>query len=202
MNFSQRITWSPADYDLTSAVAKEAGQEMLTRLDWMTLQPKTIVDIGCGTGGLSLQLQERYPEAKVIAIDITESMLRQAKSPLTRLCADAVALPLKSQSVDLLFANFLLPWCHTDIKKVLQEWRRVLRVEGLLMLTALGPDTLREWRGVLNEADTPPLIDMHDIGDVLMEAGFSDPVLDVDYYTTTYREVNQLLYELKASGMM
>ncbi len=178
---------------------------MLARLDWMTLQPHRIVDIGCGIAETTAQLQTRYPQADVIAIDIAEPMLQHAKQhslqkPLTYLCADTMSLPLKDQSVDLLFANFLLPWCE-DILSVLQEWHRVLRPEGLLMFSMLGPDTLQEWREVFSEQIIPRVIDMHDVGDLLMREGFADPVLEVDYYTTTYREVNRLLYELEASGM-
>ena len=87
------------------------------------------------------------------------------------MCADAEKLPLRNQTVDLIFANFLLPW-HNDFTVLLREWKRVLRPDGLLMLTALGPDTLREWRGTFAEAHLPLLVDMHDIGDVLLQEGF------------------------------
>jgi malonyl-CoA O-methyltransferase len=116
-------------------------------------------------------------------------------------CAQAEKLPLQDQSMDLIFANLLLPW-HADVEQLLWEWRRVLRADGLLMLTALGPDTLQEWEGVFPAPSIPQRIDMHDVGDMLVRAGFADPVLDVDYYTLTYNDKEKLIFELYSSEML
>ncbi len=187
------------DYADAAVIAREAGDEMLARLELMTVAPKVIVDVGCGTGELSAKLHSRYPQANMIHLDLSELMLAQVKTSKL-VCADAEKLPLRDQSVDLVFANLLLPWCH-DFAAVLREWRRVLRPEGLLIFSALGLDTLQEWRGLLQEDEIPLLADMHDIGDMLLQEGFTDPVLDVDHYTTTYRDKKRLLHELRASGM-
>lgn len=192
------------DYSECDVLAREVGDAMLLRLEWMTLKPKVILDAGCGTGAVTAQLQKRYPDAQLIAIDHSPDMLAYAKAHcpnLTYHCTDAAVLPLPDQSVDLVFANFLVPW-HADITSLLREWKRVLREDGLLIFTALGPDTLKEWRGVLSEDVSPLLVDMHDVGDGLLQAGFMDPVLDVDHYTMTYRDQEKLLYELHASGMI
>jgi malonyl-CoA O-methyltransferase len=204
MNFSKNIKWSPSDYAKAAVLAREVGQEMLARLDWMTLKPRVIVDMGCGTGEMSALLQQRYPDAQVLALDMSQSMVQSLKQKAPQsygICADGETLPLRNQTVDLIFANFLLPW-HDDFTLLLREWMRVLRPEGLLLFTALGPDTLREWRAIFDDAHIPLLVDMHDIGDVLLKEGFADPVLDVDYYTMTYRDKNRLMSELRASGML
>lgn len=197
------IQWSPNDYADAAIIAKEAGQEMLARLDWVKLQPKVILDIGCGTGELSAALQKRYPEASVLSIDHAPSMLKHAKDEhgAMTICAPAEKLPVADQSVDLIVANFLLPW-HNDVAAVFAEWRRVMSPEGLLMVTALGPDTLREWRSLWSADDMPNLADMHEIGDALVHVGFSDPVVDVDYCTLTYRDPLKLITELQKSGML
>lgn len=186
-------------------IAEEAAEEMLSRLDWVTLKPKMIVEAGCGTGALSRRLQARYPEAEILAVDTSQAMLdhatQQEQSHITYLCQDATTLALADESVDLLVANFLLPW-HSDVPALLREWKRVLRPDGLLMFTLLGPDTLREWRTVLADADIPHLVDMHDVGDVLLKQGFADPVMDVTYYTTTHKKKEKLIAELQASGML
>lgn len=205
MSFSPIIKWSPSDYASASVIAREAGTEMLARLDWMTLQPKTIVDMGCGTGEMSAGLRKRYPDAHVLALDMSEEMIQYTKEQdkeILSLCADALKLPFKNQSVDLIFANFLLPW-HPDTKSLLREWRRVLHPDGLLMFTVLGLDTMREWREIMGpEQCVPQLMDMHDVGDLLLSEGFAEPVLDVDYYTTKYQEKKRLTEELCASGMI
>lgn len=202
MKLLKNIVWTPLEYIEASVISREASIEMLSRMDWMTLKPKTIVDIGCGTGEMSIELQKRYPDAHLLAFDLSQPMLDYAKKTVSRcVCADAERLPLRDQSVDLIFANFLTPW-HTDLRTLLREWRRVLHPNGILMFTALGPDTLKEWRVMEDIELVPQLIDMHDIGDILLAEKFSDPVLDVSHYITTYRDKKKLTTELLASGML
>ncbi len=175
---------------------------MLSRLDWMTIKPKRIVDIGCGTGEMSQLLQMRFPEAQVLSLDLSESMLVFAKQQYAQgqyVCADANVLPLGNQSVDLLFVNFVLSW-QADFKCFLAECRRVLAPDGLLMVNAIGPDTLSEWRGDLQNEHLPCFMDMHDLGDMLLQAGFSDPVVDVNDYTANYQDKKRFFSELRASG--
>lgn len=184
-------------------LAREVGEEMLSRLQWMTLKPGIIVDLGCATGELSASLQSKYPDAQVIALDISEPMMHHVKdnNKVNPVCADAGSLPFANQSVDLLIANFLF-FRQQDFPKILKEWKRVLRSDGLLMFSALGPDSFKQWRDILTPEIIPDLIDMHDVGDVLLQHQYADPVLDVDYYTLTYREQTKLFQELKMSGML
>lgn len=171
---------------------------MLARLEWMTLQPKVILDVGCRAGQTATSLQQRYPQASVLAVDCAELMLAAAPATLLRVCAAPQQLPLPPQSVDLIFANFILPW-QPDLRKTLREWKRVLRPEGILIFTVLGPDSFKEWTTAQKATQIPWQIDMHDVGDILIETGFADPVLDVDYCTTTYRNPEQFVEELIAS---
>lgn len=193
---------SPSDYIKANVLANEVGKEMIMRLDWMTLKPHIILDVGCGPSDLTLALQSRYVKAFVLALDHSEAMLQYAQkrhpSLSSYLCADAAQLPLKDQSVDLIFANFFLAW-QKDIISVLGEWRRILRPEGLLMFNVFGPDTLLT---TFSSEVLPERMDMHIIGDLLLKEGFSDPVLDVDYYTLTYSSKEKLLTEAYASGML
>lgn len=195
------MNWSPLEYKKAAVTAHESAQELLARLEWMMLKPKVIVDAGCGTGETSLHLQTRYPDARVLSIDSSDAMVQQAKQH-SAFCiqSNAEKLPLPHQSVDLIFANFLLPWC-SDVTALFKEWRRVLRPEGMILFSALGPDTLKEWQSILHDIIVPAQMDMHDIGD-LLQAEFSDPVLEVNYYTVTYRNLTKLSQELYDSGML
>jgi len=120
-----------------------------------------------------------------------------------RLCADALAVPLPAASVDLVFANLLLPWCE-DLDALFVEVARLLRPRGLFTFTTLGPDTLAElreaWRDVDAGPHVHPFTDMHDIGDGLIRAGLVEPVLDVSRYRLTYPDLRTLMRELKAVG--
>lgn len=170
----------------------------------MTLKPRVVLDLGCGTGAWSSRLQVRYPDAAVLALDASEQMIAYTKQHAPKalcICADAGKLPLANQSVDLIFANLLLPW-YEDMKSLLHECYRILRPDGLIIFTALGPDTLNEWKDILPPDAAPALIDIHDIGDLMLQLKFADPVLDVDRYTVTYRELGLLFKELQSSGML
>ena len=169
------IRKSPASANI-SPLFNEVTLEMLSRLDWMTMKPQTILDMNQGV--MIELLQKRYPHA-------------------TMMTSDASHIP--DASVDMVIAHFILPWA-SDFKSLLQAWRRILRKEGLLMLTALGPDTFKEWQK--KENIIPALIDMHDLGDLLMQQGFTDPVLDVNQYTMVYRDPNKLITELDTDGMI
>lgn len=200
---------SARDYDATAVLQARVRAELLERLDLVRLEPKAILDLGAGTGHASGALKRRYRSSLVIAVDLAEGMLREARrqQPLlrrfNRVCGQAAVLPLRDGSVDLVFSNLMLQWCQ-DPATVFGECRRVLRPGGLLTFTTFGPDTLFELRRAWASADRHThvnrFIDMHDLGDALVRAGLAEPVLDVERFTLTYAEVRDLMRDLKAIG--
>src|SRR5579872_4332419 len=96
----KNINWSPDHYQAAAIVAQKAEEEMLSRLEWMTLQPQVIVDVGCGIGQSAAFLQNAYPKAQVIAMDLSEAMIQHAHithPAMATLCANTELLPLRSQ---------------------------------------------------------------------------------------------------------
>lgn len=210
-------------YDAAAVLQKLVREEMLGRLDLVKLDPQVILDAGCGTGLASHALQKRYPKSQVVSLDFAYPMLQKARS--TRgdagvvqqlkslfggnkqnlLCADIEALPLADSSVGMVWSNVAIQWCN-DLDAALQEFHRVLQPEGLLMFSTFGPDTLRELRAATDAASgnqytsVSRFIDMHDIGDALVRAGFSAPVLDVERFTLTYDDVKSVMRDLKSIG--
>ena len=195
--------FTAAEYANASVLATEVAQRMLSRLDIVRLQPKVILDAGCTVGQGTALLKQYYPNAQVLAMESALPLLHYANEQQAAdwVNAEAEQLPLKDHSVDLIFANLLLPWCD-DAQKIFYEWRRVLRPEGLLMFSSLGPDTLQELRGKLFSLTAPKFVDMHDVGDMLTQAGWMDPVMDIEYITMTYRESEKLIRELQVVGMI
>lgn len=195
-------------YDAAAVLQAQIREIVLERLDITLLDPKVVLDAGAATGHGSRALKRRYPKAMVIALDFSAGFLKAAArqrswlKPFERLCADAARLPLSEGSVDLIFANFLLPW--VDLDATFAEFRRVLAPKGLLTFANLGPDTLKELRSAWAQADghsrVNQFMDMHDVGDALIRAGFADPVLDVERYTLSYAAVLDLAADLKAVG--
>jgi malonyl-CoA O-methyltransferase len=197
-----------ASYDAAAVLHAEIRQNLLGRLDLMSVAPRAVVDAGAATGHASRALKRRYPRALVIALDSSRGMLSAAARqqswlrPFARVCADAERLPLKDSSIDLIVSNLLLQWCDPDA--VFAECRRVLAPQGLLSFSTLGPDTLRElraaWMQVDSRSHVHQFFDMHDLGDALVRSGFAAPVLDVERITLKYLDVRALAADLKAVG--
>ena len=199
-------------YDAVAVLQREIADRLLMRLEVVRLQPRIILDIGCGTGYDLYQLSKRYPHAQVLGLDIAETMTHRARRRVglwRRLtgrslfvCGDAERLPVATASVDMVVSNLALQWC--DPRIVFTEARRVLRPGGLFMFTTFGPYTLRElreaWRAVDNAAHVHAFIDMHDLGDMLLHAGFADPVMDMEALTLTYDDVRGVMRDIKQLG--
>ncbi len=183
--------------------------ELLERLQYFRLDPRVIVDLGCGTGAGATALRRRYPRARVIGVDISYAMARAARRAqrfwqrYECLCADASALPLAAESVDLVFSSLMLQHCG-DPAFPFAEVQRVLRPGGLLLFATLGPGSLPELREAWTSADESPhlreLADMPRLAAAATHAGLAEPVMDRDQRVTHYAQVADLMQELRADG--
>jgi malonyl-CoA O-methyltransferase len=195
-------------YDEAAVLHTEVRNSLLERLELTAIEPRIVLDVGAGTGHGARALKRRYPKALVVAVDFSRGMLQGAARqqswlrPFTRVCADAQRLPFADGSAELIVSNLMLQWCDPDA--VLAEFRRILAPHGLLSITTLGPDTLRELRVSWAQVDAGMHVnqftDMHDIGDAMVRAGFASPVLDVERYTLTYADLPRVAADLKAIG--
>ena len=203
-------------YDAAAQLQREVGDRMLERLDLFRVEPATILDAGSGTGRGASALARRYPKAQIVELDLAPAMLRTSRSRqpawaklLSRrarrhyLCADQERIALRDASVDLLWSNLSFQWA-ASLQNVFLECLRVLKPGGLLLFSTFGPDTLRELRDALADVDEQVhvnrFIDMHDIGDLLIQCGLADPVMDMEQFTLTYADAHDLMRELKAIG--
>jgi len=221
-HIKQHFDHAAIQYEDAAVLQKRVAKDVDNRLDLITLNPEVVLDVGAGKGFLTRHLERRYPQATCIGLDLSEQMLSLAKNRSLRssptwiqrllgqssartsfINGDANQLPLADQSVDLIVTNLMLQWCD-DLDLVFSEFRRVLKPEGLLMMTTFGPDTLKELRQAWAKVDTNDhvntFIDMHDIGDALIRNGFGQPVLDVEHFTLTYDKPMGVLKDLKAIG--
>jgi malonyl-CoA O-methyltransferase len=192
-----------AGYDAVAVLQREVQARLLERLELINFTPATILDAGAGTGTGVRVLTERYPEAAVTALDVAEGMLAAIPSDRPRVCGDMEALPLQDGRFDLVWSNLAVQWL-VDPDRGFGELRRVLNERGLLLFSTFGPDTLRELRAAWSAVDqfnhVNHFIDMHDLGDALVRAGFAEPVMDVEQLTLTYEDIGGLLRDLKGLG--
>jgi len=205
----RRFDRAASGFDAVDFIHSATREGLLTRLAPMLVDAKTIVDLGCATGAGTRALSKQFRRAHIISIDLSQQMLRQAQHKRSFfgrrsvIQANAAALPLAAHSVDLVFANLLLPWI-SDPAILFTEIARVLRNEGLFIFSALGPDSLRElrqaWQGVSDDAHVNRFLDMHDIGDAAVRSGLRDPVLDVDRLRVSYEKPEAFFADLTALG--
>ena len=204
---------------------REMARRMGERLEMLRIAPRQILDAGCGLGADRPMLSHRYPEAQWLGVDSCQALLRTGRSAdlaasgffrrllnqgrgarSLRVGADLNALPVSAQCIDFIWSNAALHWLD-DLPETIQEFNRVLRVGGLLMFSLFGPDTLKELRQATQMVAsseridrTQSFTDMHDVGDMLVNGGFSDPVMDMETLTLTYADPWQALRELKKMG--
>lgn len=201
-------------YDAAAVLQREIGARMLERLDYIRVEPRRILDLGCGTGTWLGPLRHRYRGAAVAGLDLVLPMLRTAATrdalwrrligrPSAELvCAHAEALPFADASVDLVWSNLMLQWLR-EPDAAFAEVRRVLRPGGLFMFSTFGPDTLMELRHAFAGSGRDAVnrfIDMHDVGDALVRQRFADPVIDMERLELTYADFDGVVRDLRAIG--
>ena len=201
---------SASGYDAAAALQREAGTRLMESLEYLDQKkPEVVLDVGSGPAHAAADMRKRWPKAQVVALDLALPMLREAKKqsswwkPFARVCADARALPIADNSVDVLYSNLCLQWVE-DLPAVFAGFRRVLKPGGLLLCSTFGPETLIELRDAFAQADEAPHVSrfppIAQFGDALMGAGFRDPVVDRDLFTLTYPDLPALMRELRALG--
>lgn len=196
---------------------REVGRRLLERLDLVRLAVGSVLDVGCGLGRMRADVLARYPQAHWTGVERSMALARAGVAEQRRgqglarwwqpaprwVVADGARLPLADRCADLLISNLMLHW-HPAPHRVFPEWKRVLRIDGLLMFSCFGPDTLKELRSAASQAlphaAPMPFVDMHDFGDMLVASGFADPVMDVETLRLTYGSARELLAEASALG--
>jgi malonyl-CoA O-methyltransferase len=206
-------------YDTRAVLEREVCERMLDRLQYIKHQPASILDAGAAIGCATERLRTLYPAARLLSQDLSIELLR-ARRPQTpwwekhlpflrrrwsedAFGADLEKLPLRSGAVDMVWSNCALFWY--DPPRAIREMKRVLRPGGLLMLSTLGPDTLKQLRECFAAIDkyvhVNRFMDMHDLGDLLTGERFADPVIDMEMITLTYSNITALFRDLRESGV-
>ncbi len=192
------------DFDEAAFVYDEVRARLFARLEAINVAPERVLDLGCASGRGAGALAKRFPASELILLDGSGAMARKASTRTGRPVLNAALprLPLADASIGLVFANLCLPFCD-NLRGALLAVARVLEPGGLFAFATLGPDSFAEFkvaRAALGNKVWQPFVDMHHLGDALVQSGMAGPVLDVDYLEISYREWDTLWRELVASG--
>ena len=199
-----------AIYEQSSKIQQEIGSRLLEKLDYLKIEPRYILDLGCGPGLFTKKLKKLYPKATIIGFDLAIDMLKEAREkqglfkkwPLVG--GDMLTLPFASGVFDLIFSNQVIHWSES-IKDLLDELSRVMSKDGCLLFSTLGPDTFTElrqaWATIDNYAHVNDYIDMHDLGDFLLSLKFIDPVIEMEIIKAHFSSLEKLLHSLKSQGV-
>jgi len=142
----------------------------------------------------------QLPNATILCTGIDTEMLQDALRTVFPDFNFVNEANLSPASLDGVIAHFALSYSH-DVLPLLWRYRAALKPDGLLFCSHFGLDTLQEWRAH-SQHILPNRCDMHELGDLLLHAGFSDPVIDVDYYYTRHRKYDHYLHELQLTCML
>lgn len=206
----RRLARRPEAPWLHADIARRMGE----RLAVIRLQPHTLIDWWAGLGNSREPLSQAYPQARQLWVEPTEAWCERSKAALRRpwlqqlirrapqveVLSPAAVTP---QAAQLLWSNMMLHACP-DMPSEIRRWHEAVAIDGFVMFSCLGPDSLRELRPLYErQAWGAPLqdwVDMHDIGDMLVEAGFADPVMDQERIKLTWASPESLLQDLRALG--
>jgi malonyl-CoA O-methyltransferase len=196
-------------YDGVAGLQRRVGRALLSRWPERMASPGIILDVGTGTGHCAAELLALHPDSCVIALDLAEGMLRVARERLGArgagccVCGDAEAMPLADGAVDLIFSNLAIQWC-ADLVAVFREFHRVLRPGGAVLFSTFGVATLSElrraWAAVDGYSHVNDFADLRELRAAMGGAGLADLILESETQRLEYRDVAELMRELKELG--
>ena len=191
---------------------EEVARRMEERLQWIARPPTTWAHWQPLRGGQQAQalIQKRYPKSECFVLETRAEHAQAARKLIAKpwwnpagWSAPALHFDKPMQPVGMLWANMALHMA-ADPEALIAHWHSLVGVDGFLMFSCFGPDTLRELRAVYATQGWPApsheFTDMHDWGDMLVHAGFAEPVMDMERITLSFSSPETLLAELRGLG--
>lgn len=195
-----------ATYDSVADLQRTVGDALLKKINHRQ-DVQVVMDLGCGTGHFTPQLQVQFSQALVVGVDLAEGMLRFAREQHANqdnwLCSDAEQLPLADQSVDIIYSNFALQWC-ANLPRLFAELGRILKPGGELIFTTLGPATLHELKSAWQQVDNRVHVNQFHEREVLLhdltQQGFTQIEFEHKPAVMQFESLSDLTRSLKALG--
>ena len=120
IQIANRFNKAAKTYDTAAVLQQQVGKALLDRLKGIRCQPQAILDLGCGTGYFAAFLKKLYPTAKLIGLDKSIGMLKEAQlkenkyqlSDIYWIGGYAENLPFNDHSFELVYSNLMLHWSN------------------------------------------------------------------------------------------
>jgi malonyl-CoA O-methyltransferase len=198
-------------YEENAVLQAHTADDLIEKLKIMKVRPKSIMDLGSGTGGVASRISPMFPNANMVLVDISLGMLGTSrhrtlsnrKKRANYICANAEQMPFASNSFDLVVSNLMLQWGE-NYPKIFAGVNAILKPGGLFVFSTLGPSTLMELRDAWSEVDeykhVNEFVDMHILGDALISSGLTEPVMESDSIIMNFPSASKVMSHLKKIG--
>ena len=176
--FHQLLNKHQQRFNESSFIKTEISQRLLDKLSFIKLNPKQIYLEGFDQASL-ISIQNLFPQATL---------------------SDNLNKP--SMSYDLILSNCTIQQT-TNLLDTLTHWHNRLKPDGIIVFASFGSASLQELKKAWQLIDSMPhinqMLDMHDVGDLLLKAQYENPVMDAemlnlhyDNLTTLFRDIREL----------
>ncbi len=205
-NVAQSFSRAAKTYDAAASFQRDVGDELIRSIE-INQAAEIVVDLGCGTGHFTPLIQNIFPSAQVIGVDLAEGMLGVAQEKNqqieTWVCGDAEKLPFANASVDIIFSSLALQWCN-NLPELFSEIHRVIKPGGALIFSTLGSSTLHELRSAWQQVDTDIHVNQftssEHVQKYLLRSGFSLDRFEKKSSVLEFEKLSDLTRNLKALG--
>jgi malonyl-CoA O-methyltransferase len=202
----QRFSESAKRYDLLTSLHREIADKLFEQVINGPM-PSALLDVGCGTGYLTVKLKEHFPNSQMIGLDFSPGMLEVARPKhkgIGWVLADGNKMPFSEGSFETVISNLAYQWAG-DLAGVFSEARRVLAPNGILACTLFGFNTCEELFGSLREAGAKTLQfnrlpELSQIRQALIVSGFNDPIIESERVKVEFNSMYELISWLKSIG--
>ncbi|AGS06854.1 methyltransferase domain-containing protein [Candidatus Profftella armatura] len=202
---------------------REIALRMHEKLNLIKLNPKNILDAGCGEGFDIFLLKKRFVDSNIIGLDQCIQMLKLSKKNIINnlmfkkllyhsffniylVSGNFLKLPFYSNIFNVIWCNLSIFW-NLQLKKIFYEWFRVTKNNGLIIFSCFGLNTLKELNSILlkeklkyNISPLLPLVDIYNLGNILIDIGFIDLVIDIEKIVVTYTSPQKMLIDIQSLG--
>jgi len=202
----QGFSESAKRYDLFSSLHREIADKLFVQVTREPV-PSALLDVGCGTGYLTVRLKDHFSQSKIIGLDFSPGMLEVAARKhdgIAWVLADGNNLPFSDGRFDILVSNLAYQWAG-DLSRAFSQARRVLAPNGVLACTLFGYNTCQELFQSLDEAKAQALQftrlpDGSQVREALAASGFKNPKIDEERIKIEFNGMHELIAWLKSIG--